>query len=142
MRRILLNIWFVIWTSPNTTLGMLIGFVGLLSGGKVRCRDGAIEFHSGGVAKFLRLFPVRPIAMTLGHTILGQTEQDLDSTSYHERVHVRQYSYWGPFFLPAYFFASFLVWTCGQRAYRDNPFEIQAYDETDLYEEGLHKGDE
>ena len=69
------------------------------------------------------------MAMTLGHTILGQTEAALDITRDHEHVHVRQYERWGPFFIPAYFAASFYAWFNGGDMYRDNAFEKQAYDE-------------
>ena len=67
--------------------------------------------------------------MTLGHVILGQ---DLDCLRYsrrHEHVHVRQYERWGPFFLPAYLLASFILWLRDRDPYRDNPFEREAYDQ-------------
>ena len=35
--------------------------------------------------------------MTLGHTILGQTDAALDISREHELVHVRQYERWGLF---------------------------------------------
>jgi len=70
--------------------------------------------------------------MTLGHTILGQTKDALHITRDHEHVHVRQYERWGPFFIPAYFFASGLAWMRGGNSYRDNVFEIEAYDKADL----------
>ena len=45
----------------------------------------------------------------------------------HEHVHVRQYEWFGPFFIPCYLFASVYVWFRGKSAYRDNPFEVQTY---------------
>ena len=69
------------------------------------------------------------MAMTLGHTILGRTEAALDITREHELVHVRQYERWGPFFIPAYLLFSLVQWLRGKSAYRDNPFEVEAYDE-------------
>ena len=45
----------------------------------------------------------------------------------HEMVHVRQYERWGPFFIPAYLACSLGLWLAGKDAYRDNPFEREAY---------------
>jgi hypothetical protein len=42
------------------------------------------------------------VAITLGHVVLATTESALKKTRSHERVHVRQYERWGPFFIPAY----------------------------------------
>jgi len=67
------------------------------------------------------------LAMTLGHTILGCTPATLDRARNHEQVHVRQYECWGPLFLPAYLIASLLAWSRGERPYRDNYFERQAF---------------
>jgi hypothetical protein len=67
------------------------------------------------------------IAMTLGHTILGQTAEGLDLVRDHEQVHVRQYEVWGPMFIPAYLASSAWLWWRGKDPYRDNPFEIEAY---------------
>jgi hypothetical protein len=66
--------------------------------------------------------------MTLGHVVLGRDEDALDLSRDHERVHVRQCEQWGPFFVPAYFTGAFLAWWRGGNAYRDNPFEREAYD--------------
>lgn len=68
------------------------------------------------------------MAMTLGHTILGQTQAALDISRAHEHVHVRQYEKFGPFFIPAYFAASFYAWVNRKDAYRDNIFEVEAFD--------------
>ena len=45
----------------------------------------------------------------------------------HEMVHVRQYERWGPAFGPAYLLCSFWLWLRRKDAYRDNPFERQAF---------------
>ena len=42
---------------------------------------------------------------------------------------MRQCERWGPLFLPAYLLASLAVYLRGGRAYRDNPFEREAYGE-------------
>ena len=65
-------------------------------------------------------------AITLGHVIIAVTWVELGRYREHERVHVRQYARWGPFFPVAY--VSTGVWQLlnGRRAYWDNYFEVQA----------------
>ncbi len=74
-------------------------------------------------------FPGEPIAMTLGHTVIGRTEAALDMTRAHELVHVKQYEHWGAFMIPAYLACSLWLWLVGRDPYRDNPFERQAFRE-------------
>lgn len=59
--------------------------------------------------------------------VLGRDPSCLERCRRHERVHVRQYARWGPFFLPAYLLSSFWQWLRGRDPYRDNAFERQAY---------------
>jgi hypothetical protein len=63
----------------------------------------------------------------LGHVVLGRTGHCLDSCRTHELVHVRQYERWGPLFIPAYVACSVFIWFRGGDAYRDNPFEREAF---------------
>ena len=111
-------------------LGLLIGGIGLFFGGRARVRGRAIEFYGGGIKWFIQRLPQGQftLALTLGHTILGQTEASLDISHKHEAVHVAQYERWGPFLLPAYFLSSVYMWMTGRRFYRDNHFEREAYD--------------
>jgi hypothetical protein len=90
-----------------------------------------LEFYGGAVAWLLKKLPNGQftLAMTWGHVILGQTDASLDVAREHEMVHVRQYERWGPFFGPSYVLCSLVLWLAGKDAYRDNPFEVQAYDE-------------
>ena len=121
-----------VWASPNTLLGLVVGYLGVMFfGGKAQKVDGCWEFHGGLVKWLLHLAPTGSgaLAMTLGHCIWGQTESALDVTRLHEHVHVRQYGRWGPFFIPAYFTASLIAWLNGGNAYRDNAFEVEAYDQ-------------
>ncbi len=104
---------------------MLIGTVGLLTGGKAQLRRGCIEFYGGIVEWWLERLNV--VGMTLGHTILGQTRNGLRIVRDHEHVHVRQYERWGPFFIPAYLGVSAWLWWKGKDYYRMNPFEVEAY---------------
>ena len=117
------------WAAPYSFLGLLVGGVGLCFGGGVSIQRGCLEFH-GGLSKAI-LARLGVIAMTLGHTILGQTELALEVTRDHEQVHVRQYELWGPLFVPAYFGCSAWLWLRGRNPYRDNPFEVEAYDLSD-----------
>lgn len=119
----------MVWASPNSLIGLVVGGTGLLFGGRVQVRRGCLEFYGGLVGWLLRRTPLGPgvAAMTLGHTILGQTPHGLEVARDHEHVHVRQYERWGPLFLPAYLGCSLWLWSRGSDPYRDNPFEKEAY---------------
>lgn len=121
----------VAWASPYTLLGLAIGGFGLAWGGRARFRDGAIEFYGGFVAECVKRLPtgITTAGITLGHVILGQTAEGLERVGKHERVHVRQFELWGPLMGPAYLSASAWLWIRRRDAYRDNPFEIEAYRE-------------
>lgn len=130
----LIKSFCVLWAAPNSLLGLLVGTVGLAAGGRVQVRRGCLEFYGGLVAWLLCKTPTGPgtLAMTLGHTILGQTKSDLEIARDHEHVHVHQYERWGPFFIPAYLGCSAYLWLRGRDAYRDNPFEVEAYSIADI----------
>jgi hypothetical protein len=130
-RSFVLQILAIVWASPYTLLGLGVGAIGLLSGGRARVRGRAIEFYGGAVKWFLTRLPGGQftLAMTLGHVVLGQTDAALDIARDHELVHVRQYERWGPLFGPAYVLCSAVLWLAGRQAYRDNPFERAAYRE-------------
>lgn len=121
----------IVWASPYSLVGLVIGGVGMLTGGSGRLRAGALEFYGGSTAWLVRHLPTGPytLGMTLGHVIIGQTAVGLDICALHERVHVRQFERWGPLMGPAYLLASAWQWAIGRNAYRDNPFEVQAYRE-------------
>jgi len=120
-----------VWAGPWTLAGLLVGLLGLVTGGGAQRRGRVIEFYGGAVTWLLRHLPGGPfaMAMTLGHVVLGQTDAALDVARRHEMVHVRQYERWGPLFVPAYLLASLVLKLAGKDAYRDNPFERQAYRE-------------
>ncbi|KAF1707871.1 hypothetical protein CSC73_11070 [Pseudoxanthomonas sacheonensis] len=119
----------ILWTLPNTLIGLIGGGVGLLFGASVQFsrRDSALVFHR---------WPWGPGgAITFGNTIL-HTGDTLDSECLtyehragrcdhprikigdHERAHVYQYMVMGPLFLPVYL-------ACGGVSVR-NPFERAA----------------
>ena len=113
-----------LWTSPNTSLGISIGW---MLGGRFNLVDGAVEIHGPRVAAALERLWLPALAITLGHCVLGQSPEALESTRAHERVHVRQYECWGPLFIPAYLIAWAALSCVGRDGYRENPFEIEAY---------------
>ena len=121
-----------VWAgTPLTLIGLTAGTLGLLTGGRGRRVGPTVEFWGGFVGWALRRLVPLPggaNAMTCGHVILGCTDEILDRCREHEWVHVRQCERWGPLFLPAYFLSSAWVWWRGGRPYRDNPFEVEAYD--------------
>ncbi len=127
----LLRLLAILWAFPYTFLGLALGIVGLCTGGRARIRGRTIEFYGGGVKWLLQHLPSGQftLALTLGHTVLGQTDAALDISRDHEMVHVRQYERWGPLMGPAYLGCSLVLWLTGRRAYHDNPFERQAYGE-------------
>ncbi len=129
--RILLRTAAYVWASPWTLLGLLAGSIGLATGGRVRRRGRVTEFYGGAIPWLLSWMPGGEFvsAMTLGHVILGRTDAALDACRAHEMVHVRQYERWGPLFVPAYVLVSLALWLAGKDAYRENPFERQAFDE-------------
>jgi hypothetical protein len=131
MRR-LLTFLGMLWASPYTLLGLVIGMIGLCTGGRARIRGRIIEFYGGAVTWLVRHLPGGEFtfAFTLGHTVCGQTAESLDIARTHEMVHVRQFERWGPFMGPAYLLSSLVLWLMGRRAYYDNPFEREAYGES------------
>jgi len=119
--------WF--WAAPASALGLMCGVFALATGGRLQRRGATLEFYGGMLARLLDKLPSGPciMAMTLGHVILGRDGDALDYARAHELVHVSQYERWGPLFIPAYLACSAILWLRGADAYRDNPFERQAY---------------
>ncbi|RZI69577.1 MAG: signal peptide prediction [Variovorax sp.] len=117
------------WAAPYTAAGLLLGFFGLLLGGKWRLARGALEFSGGVLGRAWSRLP-QPLgfsAMTLGHVILAVDDAALAELRPHEHVHVRQYERWGPLFLPAYLLSSLMQLLRSRNPYRENHFERQAY---------------
>ena len=129
-RSVFTHCFFVVWASPWSIFGCLIGGIAIATGGGVQVRRGVLEFSGGILPRLLSHTPIAggASAMTLGHTVIARTRQDLDRCRDHEFVHVRQYERWGPFFVPAYFAASGWAWWKGLDPYLDNPFECEAYE--------------
>jgi hypothetical protein len=122
------------WALPWTMVGLAVGFFGVLTGGGMSRRGRVLEFWGGWPAQALARLPFvtgGARAITLGHTILGRSKSDLDGCRTHEFVHVRQYERWGLLFVPAYLSASLALWLIHRDPYRDNPFERQAFADSD-----------
>ena len=117
-----------LWAGPTTLIGLLIALA-LRRRGRLVVVDGVIEAHSPLIR--LALASLTPLAggasaMTLGHVVIARDAHALDVTRAHERVHVRQYEVWGPFFLPAYLLAGLWAFIQGGHPYFDNRFEREA----------------
>lgn len=127
--RLLLLIPCYLWVAPWTCVGLLIGVIGWRKGATFATRRGILGIYGPGVASFLRLVPIAggARAMTLGHCVLASDEDCWRGTFAHEWVHVRQYQWLGPFFVPAYVLESAWQWLRGRDPYLDNRFEKQAY---------------
>jgi hypothetical protein len=119
----------ILWASPWTLCGLLLGAVALATGGGCQRIGRVIEFHGGALEWMLRWMPIcgGAAAMTLGHVVIARTKGDLDRSRRHELVHVAQYERWGPLMVPAYLACSAWLWLRGYDAYFDNPFEAEAY---------------
>lgn len=119
----------MLWTSPNSIVGLLLGAAGLPFGARMR-------WQRHELAWVIRRWPWGPGgALTLGNVILhsgdrldvpcctyahraGRGDEPTISLADHERAHVYQYLLLGPLFLPLYAI-------CGGISVR-NPFELAA----------------
>jgi hypothetical protein len=120
------------WASPWTLFGLTLGIAGLCNGVRIEWYRRTIVCYSGWIEKLLKNVPIRggASALTLGHTILARSREDMLRSHPHEVVHVRQYELWGIFFVPAYFGISCWLVVRRKDPYWDNPFEREAYDST------------
>ncbi len=119
----------MVWTSPNSIAGLLVGAIGLAFGARMR-------WHRDLPALVVRQWPWGAGgALTLGNVIMhtgerldracltyahraGRASESPVSLADHERAHVYQYMLLGPLFLPLYLL-------CGGVSAR-NPFERAA----------------
>lgn len=126
------------WAAPCSLLGLILALPILAVGGRGRWIGGALEIAllpadkpvSPVAAKLLEHSTVR--AITFGHIIAGLSESELARWRHHEQIHVRQYEYWGPFFLIAYPLSSLIESLRGRHPYWYNRFERQAREQVCL----------
>ena len=124
-----MRFWLYLWVLPVSVVGLLLALLARASGGRFEQKDGVLEVFGGWPAKLLRRgFPFcgPAAAITIGHVVLGASQNALDTTRTHERVHVRQYERWGILFLLLYPLAGAYAWMKGGNPYWDNIFERQA----------------
>lgn len=119
---------FYLWPLPNTLIGLLVGTLPFLGSRTFTVRRGTIGIYGPAMKRLLVLAPIPggAIAITFGHTILAADEWTFESSFEHEYIHVRQYLWWGPFFILAYLLNSLWHWIRGDGMYVDNDFERQA----------------
>lgn len=118
----------VAWAAPCSIVGLLLGGWVVLLGGSAGRIEGTLEFayrqSHAQCGRYSRKLPYR--AITFGHVIVAVTEAELGRCRRHERVHVKQYERWGPFFFVAYAASSAWQLINRRRPYWDNYFEVQA----------------
>ena len=124
-----LRVLGILWTLPNTLIGLIGGSVGLLFGASVQFsrRDFALVFHRwpwgpGGAITFGNIIlhtgdTLDSECLTYEHRA-GRCDHPRIKIGDHERAHVYQYMVLGPLFLPLYL-------VCGGVSVR-NPFERAA----------------
>jgi hypothetical protein len=85
----------------------------------------AVMVEDPRVERWFRAHPMPVQAQTLGRYILARGPVPPDILA-HEVEHIRQWSRFGPLYLPAYFGSSAAAWLQGRRFYWDNAFEAAA----------------
>jgi hypothetical protein len=130
----LMKLLRLIWASPCSLVGFVLGTVVLAFGGSARRMGRTIEFAvlETDVPNHSALARSPFVAITFGHVIVGLSHAGLAQVRSHELVHVRQYELLGPLFLLAYPCSSLLAALRGGCPYRDNHFEIQAYRDAEV----------
>jgi hypothetical protein len=115
------NLLRYLWPLPWTCAGLVLASLAVALGARWRWHRGALECSGGRLGRWADRSPFA--AITLGHVILATSAHEAARLGPHERCHVRQYEFWGPFFVPAYLLAG--VWAAlhGGCPHADNAFE-------------------
>lgn len=110
-------------------MALILAAIIRASGGRIKKHGIALETFGGAAPKILWLMnPWANIqAITLGHIIIARDAETAARLRTHEQAHVRQYERWGIIFPFAYCAASVFAVIKGGEAYRDNIFEIEAF---------------
>jgi hypothetical protein len=85
----------------------------------------AVVVEDPRVGRWFRAHVIPVRAQTLGHFVFARGPVPADILA-HECEHIRQWSRFGPFYLPLYFGSSATAWLRGRRPYWDNVFEAAA----------------
>ncbi len=115
----------IIWTLPNTLLGLVLG---LLTFQAPRLEEGLVLFDRRARGLTWVMPRLGRSAMTVGLVILSSKPLDRRLLA-HERQHVRQYLAWGPLFIPLYFLLAIPF------GYRRHPMELAAQRAADLVDQ-------
>ncbi|MDQ1315980.1 MAG: hypothetical protein QG662_2089 [Pseudomonadota bacterium] len=124
---LLIRIARYVWAAPCSMVGLLAATLAFVFGGSIRGKRGVLEVSlAAGTPLAFPGLKFAFEAITLGHVIIGRTEQGLERLRLHELEHVRQYEQWGLLFFLAYPLSSLWQLMRGRNPYWDNYFEIQA----------------
>jgi hypothetical protein len=85
----------------------------------------AVLVEDPRVGRWFRASLIHVRAQTLGHFVMARETVPPDILA-HECEHIRQWSRFGPIYLPVYFGSSAVAWLRGRRPYWDNVFEAAA----------------
>ncbi len=120
-----------IWALPYTLAGILPAVFMMFLGARAAVRGGVLEVWGGHPERWFENKRKRPFisTITLGQIILSVSARELERLRSHERVHVRQYRCWGPFFGPLYLASTLIQLFRGKHPYFDNAFEKEAFKE-------------
>lgn len=114
-------------TLPYSAIGLTIG---LMSGGKMYVKQGAIIFVGGGPLNLARMFGKTTLGVTLGNVVFIRSKEVYHKQREvvaHELAHVKQYRTYGAMFGPIY------ALQVASSGYENSPFEKQAYNVQENY---------
>ena len=115
----------ILWAGPNSLVGLVLApFF------RRRSFTRGVLLAEG--AEWPRRLRWRYSAITFGHVVLSVKDPIRQDVLEHELVHVRQYEWLGPLFLPVYVVASLVALLRGRHPYRDNAFEAHARASTEV----------
>lgn len=99
----------------------------------------AVMVENPRVERWFRAHLIPVQAQTLGRYVFarGPVQEQILA---HEVEHIRQWSRFGPFYLPAYFASSAAAWLRGGRPYWDNAFEAAARARAEVETRGHRDG--
>jgi hypothetical protein len=120
----------MLWASPITLFGLLIGAPVLLANGHCRVIRGvtpALLVRGPLADTLLARHPYGAmVAMALGHVVIADSRGLTPRVLRHELAHVRQAACWGFLFPFAYLASSAWAVLRGRNAYWHNRFEVAA----------------
>ena len=127
--RVLVYAIKAVWAAPVTLVGLLLAILGGARPRLTKKRTIGVstwwwQAEKGPWHWFFDKFDLA--AITFGHVIIYHNGP-YRGIIIHEHVHVKQIEYLGVFWFVAYPLASLIALIRGERFYRDNWFEKQAY---------------